>query len=312
MTIWTNLPEDVRGYFVNLLAWLTQIILCFLLVRVWRLVATRRWIGADLVNPLLNDRRNLTLAILLTAITFPLIAGSIVEELHLHQAVLFSGSVLIALTYTLYELSTFWRTGLTHAEQGVAKNTYASALSSVSRSFDILGANAFNYCMLSTLKTAMETVRGGAGHLTFVLAHPDSPALEQASIMMSARKDLYSDQAWFAIGHIQELARQMAAPVVIELYTAATIDDLPIFRSMFVDGQRSVSSVAVYGRSDGGAAMPQIYASCRSRDSQAMYNVLWRYYRDFRRRASPLSSADETKASALLASVRSSNRDLSK
>ncbi|MFT4217474.1 MAG: hypothetical protein QM619_09880 [Micropruina sp.] len=300
--------EDGRAIIVNIAAGILQMVILWILALLWKLAA-RRLDQGDLARYLVDRRVMISTLMILSFALAAMIPPIDPWKVTSYTATALAAA-LICIAMMFLELYSYWRTGITHVQAKVAANTYSSTLHQVSRTLFMLGTNAFNFCTLPEFEVAANSCREHRGKITLVLAHPDSAALAEAARARGSRPDLYKEQAWFSIGRVLQVKQASSASIEVRLYQARRLDDLPIFRAMFVDDRRVIASVAVYGRADHGSAMPQFFASCKGRRSQAMYSVLWRYASDFQVRSRPLTKAQAESAQQFYARIAAENRSL--
>lgn len=184
----------------------------------------------------------------------------------------------------LLELKRFWSLGLTHTQTKVPLYTYATSLKLSHSDFRLIGVNGFNFCKLVELEGAVRRICDSSGRLQLLLCHPDSEALTEAAIQRGHKDDFYKNQALYSLGRLIALSQRYPNVLDIKIYEASTVQELPIFRAMFLNEQVCVASIAVYGRPDNGRSLPQILADGHARRGRYMYDVLLRYYKAYRKR----------------------------
>ncbi|MGA2177991.1 MAG: hypothetical protein ABSH15_00115 [Verrucomicrobiota bacterium] len=285
-----------EAFVINLAAGFALLLIVFLYNRCIKVI--RRCAKSPRIREILKDQRitiflQLFLLILVTALALILLGSKLSK---ISELVLLATTLISCIFVLTRELMRFWSFGINTVEPSIAADTYAKALNASQTSFFLLGTNAHSYCALSAFEEMLKRIRQSSGQVELLLAHPDSNALVEAARNRDCEEHLYQTQARIALGRILLLKKKLGIKIEIYLYKADNIEDLPIFRAMFVNASYCIASIAVYGREDHGRAMPQMHVrhNANATDSQrSMYSVLYRYYRGVKDRSPPLSVAEE-------------------
>lgn len=196
----------------------------------------------------------------------------------------------------LKETFKFWNLGLSHIASQIAIDTYSIAFKSTNRSFYLVGTNAYSFSNLLEFEHMLKRVRESSGDVKLLLADPNSVGLVEAASNRGVRENLYGNQARLSLGQIIFLKRKLGINIEVRMYNARTIDELPIFRAMFLDEQYCVASISVYGRADNGKYFPQIFAknnSIQNKISKTMYNIVYRYFKSLWNNTLQISTVTE-------------------
>lgn len=209
--------------------------------------------------------------------------------------------LLLVLCFILFylifnETTKFWSLGLSNVTSQIAKDTYSRAFKLTNNSFCLVGTNAFSFSNLIEFEQMLKRIRESSGHAKFVLADPDCIGLVEAARNRNLAENIYQNQAKISLGKIVDIKKRLGINIEIRIYNACSIDDLPIFRSMFLDDQFCIASISVYGREDHGKSFPQIFAknnTNRTEIPKTMYNVVYRYFRSLWNSSNILSTDRE-------------------
>ena len=250
--------------------------------------------GARLIT---SNRRNFLLAIafLITAL-FVAMSTILHSRIGVTGVAVLSLISILAITVSfMIELDSFWSVGFNYISSTISLSTYKDALIRATTNFSLIGTNAYNFCELSEFEEMTKRVRDSRGRVRLLLAHPHARSLIEAALNRGLRDKIYQENAAYALGKILSISRTLGGSVEIHLYRAERIEDLPIFRIMFVNDTDAIASIAVYGRADHGKSLPQIYASklvSQENSHRCMYSVLNRYFEACWDRSEPISSED--------------------
>lgn len=269
---------NTTAFLINLLTWAVEIILVLLVGKLRTFLA--RQTKSYGKRGILYDRRYL----IFIQIVFVLAIASSTFYFFQKQLSRSGGLTLISLTSALIiilllrQLISFWRIGLVHIAPNIARDTYSRALNTVHNSFCIVGTNAFSFAFLSEFSNMLTRLAQCRGEIRILVADPDSNGLIEAARHRGCQLDLYQNQGRASLGKMIELRNELGVQMAIRLYSAPTMEALPIFRAMFLDAAECVASIAVYGRADHGSQLPQIFAKSHANPPQSMYNVVHRYF----------------------------------
>jgi hypothetical protein len=264
----------------GLITALVQAIIVWLVSRLWQKVSNKRPTYG--VGPLGNRNFVILSIISLVCICAFFLLFYVWPDAPKNNSivvVLITAAIISALL--LRELSFFWRFGFNYIERSISKDTYKRAFRTCTEKFVILGTNAYSFVDYDEFEEMLKRIRENHGSAKLLLAHPNSDGLIQAARNRGWRENLYQNQAMYSLGKIYSLREQLAVEIEVKLYNANSIEDLPIFRSMFIDLKQTICAIAVYGRHDHGASLPQFFAknSPLAKSSHStIYSVLHRYF----------------------------------
>jgi len=272
---------NVTGFIINILSGLTQVFLVFLINQLRKHFVKKS--SSYGLNGILYDRRYLLLIqvflILLTLVSTLIIFFDVLSKLKC--VLLISFTFILILALVLRELMMFWHVGLNHITSSIAKDTYSRAFNSTNSIFYLVGTNAFSFSNLKEFEEMLKRIKQNSGHAKILLADPNCRGLSEAARNRNCKDNLYQNQGKISLGQIVDLKRKLGVSLEIKLYDASCIEELPIFRSMFLDGYFCIASIAVYGREDHGKSFPQIFSKNNNHEektSKSMYNVVHRYF----------------------------------
>jgi hypothetical protein len=272
---------DTRSFFINLLSGGTQAALVILIVRIRKFVVKQSTSYG--VKGVLYDKSYLLFLQMVIIFTILIVTLLIYSDSLTKNGIilLFTISIILIVFLLIKELIMFWNIGLKHITPTIAVDTYIRSFNSTNSSFWLIGTNAFSFSELEEFEKMLKRIRECRGEVKLLLADPESKGLVEAARNRNCKENLYQNQGRISLGHILKLKERLGLNIEIKLYNAKNIDELPIFRSMFLDGKFCIASIAVYGREDHGKNFPQIFTKCNIKKGQApksMYNVVHRYF----------------------------------
>jgi len=277
-----NIDGNVINLIISVIGGIVTVIVLRLISKSWMALVNT----IDKKNKrgaILYDRRYLILFQSITVLTLSLITYLIFKKTFTENGVI--SLLLVCFSLLLYiifsELLGFWRIGLTHITSKISKDTYKRAFNSTHKNFSLVGTNAYNFAKLEEFERMLKRIKECRGSTRLLLAHPSSRGLKEAARNRGLKDNYYQNQAKISLGHLINLRNTLGLNLDIALYHANSIENLPIFRSMFLDDSFCVASIAVYGREDHGSVFPQIYAKSTvpvGNAPKSMYNVVYRYF----------------------------------
>lgn len=215
--------------------------------------------------------------IIITASIFLFLVSSSVLNVNAKFFITCTSTLLLVFIF-IKELKMYWDVGLYQITPTIAKDTYVRCFNSAKYSFSLIGTNAYSFVNLEEFELMIKRIKECSGTICLLLADPHSPALIEAALNRNCKDNLYQLQASIALGQLLNMIDKLGVAIDIKIYYAMTTNELPIFRSMFIDNHLSVASIAIYGRSDHGKDFPQIFATNDMKSPKSMYNVVYRYF----------------------------------
>lgn len=273
--------ENTVSFLINLISGFTQVLIVFFLNKLRKYVA--RKVTSYGTKGILFNRQYLIISQLLVIIFIAsatlLIFFDDLNKSGIITLCLLSTFLMLSLLFR--EIIMFWNVGLSHITSKIAKDTYRRAFNSTNHSFYLLGTNAFSFSNLPEFEQMLKRIRQCRGDVKILVADPQSNGLTEAARIRNCMDDLYQNQGKRSIGQLLDLKYKYGIKMEIRVYNAKNVEELPIFRSMFLDRRYCISSIAVYGREDHGRNFPQIFSKSSSNRNSApksMYNLVYRYF----------------------------------
>jgi hypothetical protein len=189
-------------------------------------------------------------------------------------------AVVIVLGFSVWELVSFWRTGLQGADPSVAKGLdYAKSLALCRNELWFLGIGAAKLSEQQNFEAALRRcsrVETGEVRVRFLLARPNSEFLRQAALQAGEAPDRYEHLVEDSLRRLARVLTDRAVKLQVRFYPDRVF--VPLFRLMFIDDRLCLASYNVFGHGDG-SELPQIrVARNDDRDYASFYYPFRRYF----------------------------------
>lgn len=177
-------------------------------------------------------------------------------------------------------LSRLWNLGIIYADPSARNGLdYDKSLFICRNKLDFLGVGAYKLTKSKEFINAIDRCNNQITPIRFLLCHPKGDALKIVAEHAGKPSDDYQKRVLKSLQIIADLKKDQHRNIQVRLYKGNNVENLPMYRLMFINDDLCLCSYTVWGEGDG-SQLPQLHLRKMPyrRNTDSFYYAMRNYF----------------------------------